>query len=506
MARSPFCPRICCAMTETRVESGGGRLRRIAIEPLSRVEGHGKVTLLMGQDGQVQDARLHIVEFRGFEKFIQGRPLWEVPVLVQRLCGICPVSHHLAAAKAMDAIAGVRTLTPSAEKLRRLLHYAQILQSHALHFFYLASPDLLFGFDSPAAKRNLAAVLAAYPEQALRGIKLRKFGQQVIEGIAGKRIHGTAAVPGGMNKLLTREDRDDFVAQVDDVIAWASDTVDLVRTLEQADPDLYRNFGSISSNFLSLVRNDGALELYEGSLKAVAADGTTLFEGVDAAHYGELIREQVKTWTYMKFPFLAELGPEAGWYRVGSLARLNTCRFITSPLAEQARKEFIARNGGGPVQGSLAYHEARMIELLHCAESIRALLQDDDLVQGELITTGARCSEGVGVLEAPRGTLIHHYEVGADGLVKRANLIVATTNNNEAMNRAIGQVAKRYLRGPRLSERVLNQVEVAIRAYDPCLSCATHAVGKMPLQIELIDSQGREVDALRRGADGRCYR
>lgn len=489
-------------MTDMRVEPGAHRARRIEIDPLTRVEGHGKVTLMLGEDGRVSEARLHIVEFRGFEKFIQGRPYWEVPMLVQRLCGICPVSHHLAAAKAMDVIAGAAQLTPAAEKLRRLLHYGQILQSHALHFFYLASPDLLFGFDSPAAKRDVLAVIKAYPEQALRGIKLRKFGQQVIEAVAGKRIHGVAALPGGMNKHLAVEDRDALLADTDQMVSWAADTVLLVRELERAAPDLYRDFGTMSSNFLSIVGSDGALDLYDGRFKAIGPSGDTLVEEVEPSRYDELIHEQVKPWTYMKFPFLVRLGAEAGWYRAGPLARLNTCRRIPTPLAEQARQELNALNGSMPVQSTLAYHEARLIELLHCAEIIRLLLQDGDLLSSELITTGIRTREGVGVVEAPRGTLIHHYEVGPDDLVTRAHLIVATANNNEAMNRSIGQVARDYLRGPRLSERVLNQIEVAIRAYDPCLSCATHAAGKMPLQVELLDGTGRQVDVLVRHSDG----
>ncbi len=481
----------------------GRRVRRIAIDPLTRVEGHGKVTLLLGEDGQVREARLHIVEFRGFEKFIQGRPYWEVPVLVQRLCGICPVSHHLGAAKAMDVIVGASRLTPSAEKLRRLLHYGQVLQSHALHFFYLASPDLLFGFDSPAVKRDILGVLRAFPEQSLRGIKLRKFGQQVIEALAGKRIHGVAALPGGVNKHLAPEDRDALLADGGQMAGWALDTIELVRQLEEAAPDLYRDFATISSSFLSLVGGDGALDLYDGRLKAIGPDGGVLLNGVAGPAYGQVIHEAVKPWTYMKFPFLTALGPEAGWYRVGPLARLNTCAFIPTPLAEQARQSFLARHGGAPVQASLAYHEARLIELLHCVETIQELLTDDDLLKGELIDSGPRAREGVGILEAPRGTLIHHYQVGANDLVERANLIVATTNNNEAMNQAIGAVARRSLHGRRLSETVLNQVEVAIRAYDPCLSCATHATGKMPLHVELLDAGGHQLDVLARDADGR---
>ena len=475
-------------------------LRRVVIEPVSRVEGHGKVTLLMDEDDHVQQARLHIVEFRAFEKFIQGRPYWEVPVMVQRLCGICPVSHHLAACKALDQVVGATTLTPTAEKIRRLMHYGQILQSHALHFFHLSSPDLLFGFGSDMARRNIVGVAAAHPEVAKQGVLLRKYGQEVIRHTAGKRIHGTGAVPGGVNKSLTAAERDELKKDVYQMIAWSRDAVRLVRRLFEQDLDTYRNFGTFEARTLSLVRADGAMDLYHGGLRAQQADGTTIFDHVNYDHYWEQISEEVKAWSYMKFPYLKSLGSEDGWYRVGPLTRVTRSDFIPTPLADRERREFLAFDDGLAARSTLGFHWARMIEMLHSAEAIKDLLHDDDLLGSDLMAGGERQARGVGVIEAPRGTLIHHYRVDENDQVARANLIVSTTHNNHAMNIAIREVAKKYLDGHTLTEGLLNHIEVAVRAFDPCLSCATHAMGKMPLMVELVDAEGTVVDKLVRGS------
>ncbi len=480
------------------------QLKRVVIEPVTRVEGHGKVTLLLDDDDHIQQVRLHIVEFRGFEKFIQGRPYWELPVLVQRLCGICPVSHHLAAAKAVDVLVGAHELTSTAEKVRRLMHLGQVLQSHALHFFHLCSPDLLFGFDDEVAHRNIVGVIADHPELALKGVKLRKFGQEAIRVTSGKRIHGTGAIAGGVNKSLSREERDYLLGDIDQSIEWSRDAVTLIKKIFAENAAYHSEFAAIRSNMLGLSRHDGALELYHGGLRAKDEHGHIIFDNVDYRQYHDYIHEQVKSWSYMKFPFITSWGPERGWYRVGPLARVNNCDFIPTPLAEAERKEFAAVGKGEPVHASLAYHWARNIELLHTAEGIKELLLDDDIMGKDLITQGERTLEGIGVIEAPRGTLLHHYQVNEDGLVERANLIVATTNNNQAMNESIRQVANRYLDGQTLTEPLLNQIEVAIRAYDPCLSCGTHALGKMPLQVELIDSQGGMVDRLVKNSRGEC--
>ncbi len=476
------------------VGSSDTKTRRIAIEPVTRVEGHGKVTILLDEQGQVTQARLHIVEFRGFERFIQGRPFWEVPVLVQRLCGICPVSHHLAAAKAMDRIVGVDQLTPTAEKMRRLMHYGQTFQSHALHFFHLSSPDLLFGFDADPAIRNVIGVARKFPELAKQGVLMRKFGQEVIKVTAGKKIHGTGAIPGGINKNLSIAERDFLLKDIDQMVVWSRDALKLAKdyTLEHLEELL--PFGSFDSNHLSLVREDGALDLYHGNLRAIRANGEKIFDQVDYSNYRDYIIEGVRPWSYMKFPFIKQLGEDSGWYRVGPLARINTCDFIDTPEAETARKEFMAATKNQPNNISMAYHWARLIEVLHSAEKIRDLLHDVDLQGNDLVLKGERRQEAVGLIEAPRGTLFHHYEVDKNDQVKMANLIVSTTNNNEPMNRAVTAVAQNFISGKEITEGLLNRVEVVIRAYDPCLSCATHALGRMALEIELVDHQGNLLD------------
>jgi NAD-reducing hydrogenase large subunit len=479
---------------ELETAANPAALRRVAIDPVSRVEGHGKVTLLLDAEGHVHQVRLHIVEFRGFEKFIQGRPYWEVPVMVQRLCGICPVSHHLAASKAMDDIVGATTLTATAEKLRRLMHYGQMLQSHALHFFHLSSPDLLMGFDSDVARRNIVGVAAENPDIARRGVLLRRYGQEVIRMTAGKRVHGTGAIPGGVNKALTLEERDTLLKDAYQMVAWSRDAVQLIKKLHLSNPALYNSFGTFKSNIMSLVGLDGGLDFYHGTLRARDATGKIILDKVDYHDYRKHIREEVKSWSYMKFPFLTMLGKEEGWYRVGPLARIQNCDFIRTPLAESERREFVDFGGGQPVHATLAYHWARMIEMLHAAETIKDLLHDDDVMGTNLTTGGTRNVRGVGVIEAPRGTLIHHYRVNDDDLVNFCNLIVSTTHNNQAMNEAVRQVARRYLDGQTLTEGLLNHIEVAIRAYDPCLSCATHALGKMPLEVTLLDANGAVVD------------
>jgi NAD-reducing hydrogenase large subunit len=455
----------------------------IEISPLTRVEGHGKVTIQLNRDNQVEEARLHIVEFRGFERFIRGRLLWEVPVIVQRLCGICPVSHHLAAAKAMDMICGVDQLPPTAEKMRRLMHYGQVMQSHVLHFFQLAAPDLLFGFDAPAAKRNIFEVLREEPELGRRAILMRKFGQEIIEATAGKKIHGTGAVPGGINRNLPIELRDHFLREIDTMEAWALEALALARGYTTDHALLVGGFASFPSNYMALVRkDDGALDLYDGNLRAIGASGEAIFDQLDYSKYHEVLVEDVRSWSYMKFPFISALGPERGWYRVGPLARMNTVSFIDTPRAEEARKELRKFGGGTPNNSILSNHWARMIEVLHCIEKIRELLHDPDLQGTELRATGERREEE------------------KNDQVTYCNLIVSTTHNNEGMNRAVKDVAVKHLSGrAQISEGMLNHLEVAVRAYDPCLSCATHALGQMPLRVELIGADGAIVDARLRG-------
>ncbi|MGE5515067.1 MAG: Ni/Fe hydrogenase subunit alpha [Bacteroidota bacterium] len=491
-------------MFELETASNPEKLRRIAIDPVSRVEGHGKVTLLLDEANKVHQVRLHIVEFRGFERFIEGRPYWEVPVTVQRLCGICPVSHHLAAVKAMDIIAGYGgRITPTAEKLRRLMHYGQVLQSHAVHFFHLASPDLLLGFDTEVAKRNIIGVVGEFPEVATQGVLLRKYGQEVIRYVSGKRVHGTGAVPGGANKALSVAERDALRADVEKMIKWSRDAVHLVKRLHQTNPAFYNGFGNFDSSMMGLVDERGALDLYHGGLRARDAKGGTIFDHVDYSTYESVLDEEVKPWSYMKFPYIRSLGTADGWYKVGPLARVQVCDFIPSTLAEIERREMVDMGNGKPVHGTLLFHQARLIEMLHATELIRDLLDDPDIIGTDLMAEkGERVGEAVGVIEAPRGTLFHHYRVDENDQVTFCNLIVSTTNNNQAMNEAIRTVATQYLSGNEITEPLLNHIEVAIRAYDPCLSCATHALGQMPLQVELVDADGRLVHRMSKNMAG----
>jgi NAD-reducing hydrogenase large subunit len=426
--------------------------------------------------------------------------------MVQRLCGICPVSHHLAASKALDRVVGAMPVTPSADKIRRLMHYGQVMQSNALHFFHLSSPDLLFGFDSEINRRSIVGVAERHPDIAKKGVLLRKFGQEVIRATAGKRVHGTGSVPGGMNKHVSLEDRALLQRDVAQMIEWAQDAVDIAKQLHAQNPALYDTFGSVPANMLSLVRADGALDLYDGVLRARDAAGNIILDGASDQRYLDLIEEEIKPWTYMKFPYLRSLGAQLGWYRVGPLARLQNCDFIPSPLAEVQRRELLAWGRGQPIHAPLAYHWARMIEVLHCMEVIKELLDDPDILAGELMASGPRRREGIGVIEAPRGTLIHHYKVGDNDLVTMCNLIVATTHNNQAMNEAVRSVARQFLDGRDITEGLLNHIEVAIRAYDPCLSCATHALGQMPLDVVLVGPQGELIDRVVRSQRGDLQR
>ncbi|HNR15828.1 MAG TPA: Ni/Fe hydrogenase subunit alpha [Chitinophagaceae bacterium] len=476
--------------------------RKITIDPVTRVEGHGRVTIHLDEYGQVKDSFFHIVEFRGFERFIQGHPYWEAPVLVQRLCGICPVSHHLAAAKAIDQIVGVdpNDLSPTATKLRRLMHFGQVFQSHALHFFYLASPDLLFGVDAPAEKRNVVAVAVENRELAIKGITMRKFGQEIIKAVAGKKIHGILAVPGGVHKTFTEKERDYFldgknIENIDTMIGWSVAMVDFMKSYHEQHRKFLDEFAFFPSGHLGMVNKQGGLDLYDGLLRAVDSEGKRMLDDISTDLYQDYFSEAVAQWSYMKFPYLKKLGREKGWNRVGPLARMNVCDFITTPLAEKARQEFIAFTGKRVNNSTMYSHWARLIEVLHCAEEMKLLLNDPELMGNDLIRKGTPRLKGIGIIEAPRGTLTHHYEVDEKGMITKCNLIVSTTHNNDAMNTAVKWVANNVIsRKGHITDGMLNQVEVAIRAYDPCLSCATQAMGKMPLKAEVYNYEGELID------------
>ncbi len=471
--------------------------RVITIDPVTRVEGHGRVKIHLDEQGKVEFARFHVVEFRGFEKFSEGRHFSEMPTLTQRICGICPVSHHLASAKAIDAICGVKP-PPTARMLRELMHMGQMVQSHALSFFHLTSPDLLLGFDSDPATRNIFGLIAANPELARKGVLLRKFGQDIIAAVGGRKIHPDVCVPGGMNRPLDVSDRDDLLARLPQAFEDTALALKILLDYYDKNRAFVNTFAAFPSNYMGLVTPQGQLEHYDGLLRMTGADGKMLEDFYDPNGYLSLIAEATEDWSYLKFPFYRAQGYPDGAYRVGPLARLNVCDSISTPQAQKELLNF-RKLSDGPVEGSLYYHYARLIEIVFALERIQALLNHADICGDELIAENYQIlPEGIGVIEAPRGTLFHHYVVDERGGIERVNLIVSTGHNNVAMNKAVTDIAKRYVDEAKLQEGMLNKVEAAIRCYDPCLSCSTHAVGQMPLVVEVIDAAGHCVNQVAR--------
>jgi NAD-reducing hydrogenase large subunit len=472
--------------------------QKIVIDPVTRIEGHAKITIHLDDSGQVTDARFHVTEFRGFEKFCEGRSFREMPAITSRICGICPVSHLLASAKTGDALLAVE-IPEAAVKLRRLMNLGQLIQSHALSFFYLSSPDLLLGFDAPPEERNIFGVMGRYPELARKGIRLRQFGQEVIEILGDKRIHSSWAVPGGGNRPLTSESRDRLKTWFPEVLEIITTTLQSFKQSLDRHQDEARLFGNFPTLFMGLVTPSGGLEHYEGRIRVMDAHGAILADQLDPERYFEYIGEAVEPWSYLKFPYYTPLGYPEGIYRVGPLARLNIASHCGTPLADQELAEF-RQLGRGVVLSSFHYHYARLIEILFAVERIAELLRDPEIIDPHVRAIAHRNrAESVGVVEAPRGILFHHYKVKEGGLLTWVNLLIATGQNNLAMNRAVLQVAKQYVQGDRLNEAMLNRVEASIRAFDPCLSCSTHAVGDMPLRIQLIGPDGALRHELTRG-------
>ncbi len=471
--------------------------QKITIEPVTRIEGHAKVTIHLNPEGNVERAYLHVNEFRGFEKFCEGRMVFEMPTITPRICGICPVSHHLAAAKAGDEVYGCPPPRP-AQLLRELMHMGQIIQSHGMHFFELAGPDLLLGFDADPAIRNVVGLIQANPELALKAVNLRKYGQEIIHILGGRRIHPVFAVPGGVNKALKVEERDTILNGLSEAIATIQTGIQIFKAWAEKNKEDIDRFAVFPTGYLGLVKSGNTLELYDGDVRLIDAAGQQL-ELFDGRKYLDYIAEHVESWSYLKFPYYKKLGYPAGVYRVGPLGRLNVSDRIATPLADAELRQFKALNGGRPVENTLYYHYARLIEALYAAERVRALCEDPDILSTEILNTRHDFKgEGVGVIEAPRGTLWHHYWANQNGQLKKVNLIVATGNNNWAMSHAVESVAKTYINGQQIREGLLNRVEAAVRAYDPCLSCSTHAVGQMPILIEMLDPQGKIVKTLQR--------
>jgi NAD-reducing hydrogenase large subunit len=471
--------------------------REIVIDPVTRIEGHSKITIQLDDRGEVVDAHFHVTQFRGFERITQGRPVHEMPAIMARICGICPVSHLIASAKAVDDILAVEP-PPTGKDLRRVINLGQIVQSNALSFFHLSAPDLLFGFDADPAKRNIIAMARENPALAKDGIALRKWGQQIIEWLGGKRIHPTGIVPGGVAEPLTAEVRDrilagvpEAIAAVERAIAWYK--TDMMRWEEEA-----ATFGNFRTAFMGLVDRSGNVDHYDGWLRVIDADGKFLADRVDPHNFNDYIGEAVEPWSYLKSTYWKAMGYPDGIYRVGPLARVNIAERMGTPRADEELEKFRWRVGR--VAGSsFHYHYARLIDTLHCVEKIEEILRGPDILSKHVRSRAeVNRLEGIGVSEAPRGTLMHHYKVDDDGIVQWANLVIATGHNNMAMNRAVLQVARHHVKGDRLEEPMLNRVEAVIRCYDPCLSCSTHALGQMALRIQLLGPDGAVLSDLAR--------
>lgn len=486
--------------------------KKLIIDPITRIEGHGKVTIQLDDDNNVTDAKLLVVEFRGFEKFIQGHPYWEAPMLLQRICGICFVSHHLCGAKALDDMVGVgysthNLITPTAEKMRRLGHYAQQLQSHATAYFYCIVPEMMLGMDAAPEKRNVLGLVAADPELIKRVVMLRKWGQELIQAVLGKKMHGICSIPGGVNHNLTAEVRDRFIngdatiPSIDQMLEYSMEGLQLFYDFHEKNRAMVDSFGDAPALDMCLVDDNGDVDYYHGKMRIVDNDKKVVRE-LDYHDYLDHFSEATEEWSYMKFPFLKELGREKGSVRVGPLARVNVTKSYSTPLAQAALEKFQAYNKGKCSNKALHTNWARAIEILHSAELIKVLLSDPDLQKDQLLVTPTEAmwtGEGVGVVEAPRGTLLHHYRANKEGNITFANLVVATTQNNQVMNRTVRSVAEAYLGGQaEITEGMMNAIEVGIRAFDPCLSCATHALGEMPLEVTLLDAKGNQIDERRK--------
>jgi NAD-reducing hydrogenase large subunit len=471
-------------------------MRKLTIDPVTRIEGHAKIDIFLDDNGRVADTQFHVTQVRGFEKFTEGRPFYEMPSITARICGICPVSHLLASAKACDAIMAVQ-LPETAFLLRELLHCAQYVQSHALSFFHLSAPDMLLGFDSDPAKRNVFGLVAENPEMAKAGIALRKFGQSVIETLAKERIHPSWVVPGGVNQPLAKEARDRILAELPGALAIARKTIDFYKGVVDRFSEEMENFGTARTMFAGLVDSGGGLQWYDGRLRFCDADGQVVEQGMRARDYAQYIGEATLRDSYLKAPYFKKLGFPEGVYRVGPLARLNTARCCGTPIADAELEEF--RQRFGPVvQSSFHFHYARLIEALHGLEKMERLLNDPAILDTHVRARAAvNALEGVGMIEAPRGVLIHHYKVDEGGAIRWANLIVATGHNNLAINSSVKQVAQHFVDGARLHEGMLNRVSAVVRAYDPCLSCSTHADGSIAMQVRLMAPNGEVIDELR---------
>jgi F420-non-reducing hydrogenase large subunit len=477
-------------------------MKTITIAPVTRLEGHAKVTIDLDDSGNVVNTFVNVVELRGFEKFCIGRPVEELPRIVTSICGVCPWSHHLASAKANDAVFGV-TPPSAGRKLRELCNAVAYTEEHTLHFFFLAGPDFVMGPDSDYSARNVIGIAQANPEIGKKVVRNRHLGSQMLNILSGKSIHPVTAVPGGFSKPLTEDEKQRLIPMANEVLEFAKFSIAFAK--ENIFPkylDAVKTLGVIETGFLGTVTDDGTLDLYDGKGRLMKPDGT--YEEFPYDQYADHIGEHIEPWTYLKFPyaknwgeFSMDLENPSAIYRTNSLARINVCDQISTPLAQKEFEEF-REKFGRPAQLTLLYHWARLIELLYNAEKAVELLNDPEITSTETrVPVTPRAARGVGCVEAPRGTLIHDYETDENGLITNINLIVGTTHNNAPINMSVKQAATALIKDGKYDQGTLNTVEMAIRAYDPCLSCATHKMdGSIAVKIDIRDAKGKVIDTL----------
>jgi len=472
---------------------------KIVISPVTRIEGHAKITIDLNEKKEVEDARIHVTQYRGFEKICEGRPYTEMPALTARTCGICPVSHAIASSKACDNLLAVRP-PKAARNLRRIINLAQIVQSHALNFYHLSSPDFVYGFDAKPEDRNIFKLMQTNPEMAKDGIKLRAFGQKIIETLGGKRIHPTWIVPGGVSHEITKETKESILAQIPEAMDIAQNTLKYyVQSLHKFEKEI-NSFANFPSLFMSIVSKKGKLEHYDGFLKFIDSQGNILEEKIDPKDYKDYIGEAVEEDSFLKSPYYKPLGYKEGMYRVGPLARLNIANRCGTYLADIEFERFKNLNNGKPVLNSFYYHYARLIEIIYAIERIEELLNEEQTLDSQIRAYASiNRNQGVGCSEAPRGTLFHDYKSDNNGVITGVNLIIATGNNNLAMNQGVKQVAQTFVDGKDIRDGDLNRVEAVIRCFDPCLSCSTHALGVISSNIEIRDFNKNIIENIKRG-------
>jgi F420-non-reducing hydrogenase large subunit len=484
-------------------------MKEIIIDPITRLEGHGKITIFLNDAGEVENAYLQIPELRGFEKFCIGRKAEDMPLLTSRICGVCPVAHHMAGTKTLDAAFNVEPPEP-AKKLRELMYCGYFIYDHTLHFYYLGGPDFVVGPDAPPEKRNILGVIEkAGLEIGKEVIKHRAYGQRIVELIGGKATHPVCGLPGGISKPLSEENRKEIEKMVTSAVDFAKFSLKLfhdvvlknTRYVELIKSDAY----TLRTYYMGLVDEHNKVNFYDGKIRVVDPNGRE-FAKFEAKNYLEHIAEHVEPWTYVKQPYLKKVGwkgfvdgPDSGVYRVGPLGRLNAADGMATPLAQEEYGFMYKTLGGKPVHSTLAYHWARLIELLYAAERAVELVKDPEITSTNVRNKSGKPGEGVGVVEAARGTLIHHYILDENALVKDVNLIVATVNNAPSINMSVRNAAKGLIHGGKVDQGLLNMVEMAFRAYDPCFGCATHfAVGQLPLTVEIYNHEGKLVKTVQR--------